>query len=177
MTNDELRALADALETTGRPGGICQQAANYLRAQADAEQCWCHKCNEGRLVNGIPFAATQMIVCPICGNKRCPHASDHALACTASNDPMAVSAAPQAEQYYCRDHGCSCNIGDPIPEPEPKRKPACLWSRADEDTDTWETACGHAFTLNDGTPTDNQIAFCCYCGRELESETGDSDAD
>ena len=37
MTADELRALADALETTGRPGGICQQAANYLRAQAEAE--------------------------------------------------------------------------------------------------------------------------------------------
>ncbi len=37
MSPDELRALAEALETTGRPGGICQQAANYLRACADAE--------------------------------------------------------------------------------------------------------------------------------------------
>lgn len=27
-----------------------------------------------------------MIVCGLCGNKRCPHAADHDLACTASND-------------------------------------------------------------------------------------------
>lgn len=29
---------------------------------------------------------TRMIVCPSCGNKRCPKASDHTLACTASNE-------------------------------------------------------------------------------------------
>ena len=28
-----------------------------------------------------------MVVCPICGNKRCPHATDPALACTGSNEP------------------------------------------------------------------------------------------
>jgi hypothetical protein len=28
-----------------------------------------------------------MILCPICGNKRCPHATDPALACTNSNEP------------------------------------------------------------------------------------------
>jgi len=26
------------------------------------------------------------IVCPTCGNKRCPHASDHDYACTNSNE-------------------------------------------------------------------------------------------
>ena len=31
-----------------------------------------------------------MIVCPVCGNKRCPHASDHREACTASNEPGQV---------------------------------------------------------------------------------------
>jgi hypothetical protein len=30
---------------------------------------------------------TRMIVCPRCGNKRCPHASDHRNACTNSNEP------------------------------------------------------------------------------------------
>ena len=29
----------------------------------------------------------RMIVCPTCGNKRCPKASDHDLACTGSNEP------------------------------------------------------------------------------------------
>jgi Zn finger protein HypA/HybF involved in hydrogenase expression len=28
-----------------------------------------------------------MIVCAQCGNKRCPHGTDHNLACTNSNEP------------------------------------------------------------------------------------------
>ena len=27
-----------------------------------------------------------LIVCPLCGNKRCPHANDHRNDCTNSND-------------------------------------------------------------------------------------------
>jgi hypothetical protein len=27
------------------------------------------------------------LVCSICGNKRCPHATDHRLTCTGSNEP------------------------------------------------------------------------------------------
>ena len=30
---------------------------------------------------------TRMIVCEICGNKRCPHGTDHRLECTNSNEP------------------------------------------------------------------------------------------
>ncbi len=61
------------------------------------------------------------------------------------------------------------------PQAEPKREPTCLWSRADDDTDVWETRCGHAFTIIDGTPTDNQMAFCCYCGRRVDEEIGGID--
>jgi hypothetical protein len=44
----------------------------------------------------------------------------------------------------------------------------CQWSRdSDEDSDTWSTACSHYFTLIDGTPTDNGLKYCCYCGRPL----------
>jgi hypothetical protein len=49
--------------------------------------CWCHTCNRDRKVGGFPYAMTQMIVCPDCGNKRCPKATYHALACTGSNEP------------------------------------------------------------------------------------------
>lgn len=28
-----------------------------------------------------------MMLCRTCGNKRCPHANDHELACTNSNEP------------------------------------------------------------------------------------------
>ena len=95
-------AAADDAYSRGYSGtATAHPATVYIKmlaaAPATPQPCWCHKCNAGRLVNGIPFAMTQMIACPICGNKRCPHASDHALACTASNDPIAVPAAPQAE--------------------------------------------------------------------------------
>jgi hypothetical protein len=42
----------------------------------------CHRCykENDALVN-------KMILCPVCGNKRCPRASDHDLDCTGSNEP------------------------------------------------------------------------------------------
>jgi len=53
----------------------------------------CHKCLEGKTVEisglyiRVPITSTRMIVCPVCGCKRCPKASDHELACTDSNEP------------------------------------------------------------------------------------------
>lgn len=34
----------------------------------------------------LPVEGTRMVVCPTCGNKRCPHASDHNYTCTSSNE-------------------------------------------------------------------------------------------
>lgn len=47
-----------------------------------AYDCGCHRCHveQSRL-------QTFMILCPACGNKRCPRATDHRLACTNSNEP------------------------------------------------------------------------------------------
>lgn len=53
----------------------------------DAPICWCYECNKERKVHGLPYASTRMILCPECGNKRCPHATDHTLSCTGSNEP------------------------------------------------------------------------------------------
>lgn len=51
----------------------------------------CHKCLDGKLDDiGWPVTATRMILCPLCGNKRCPMASDHTLDCTGSNEPGQV---------------------------------------------------------------------------------------
>jgi hypothetical protein len=48
----------------------------------------CHRCLDGvRNEYGFPVTASRMIVCLQCGNKRCPHASDHRLKCTESNEP------------------------------------------------------------------------------------------
>jgi hypothetical protein len=65
------------------------------------QECWCHKCNSGWLV-------AHMIVCPTCGNKRCPRASDHELPCTDSNEPG------QPGSVYALV----------APEPDAKREPA-----------------------------------------------------
>lgn len=42
----------------------------------------------------------------------------------------------------------------------------CAW--AEDQDGTWETDCGGAFVVNDGTPHENRMAFCPYCGRELD---------
>ncbi|MDM3328703.1 hypothetical protein OGX69_12765 [Citrobacter sp. Cb130] len=57
--------------------------------------CWCSTCRP------VTMNDMRFVVCPECGNKRCPRASDHNNACTGSNDPGQVSsaypAAPQQE--------------------------------------------------------------------------------
>lgn len=44
-------------------------------------------------------------------------------------------------------------------------QPQCRWTY-DEDGN-WETDCGQVFVLEDGTPSDNLMRFCCYCGSAL----------
>lgn len=42
--------------------------------------CWCRTCRP------ITLADMRMVLCPECGNKRCPKANDHRNACTGSNE-------------------------------------------------------------------------------------------
>lgn len=56
-----------------------------------SEQCWCRRCERDAPVKraddrwlGRPM---RFVVCPTCGNKRCPRATDHRLACSGSNLP------------------------------------------------------------------------------------------
>lgn len=57
--------------------------------------CWCLTCRPV-VLNDMRF-----VVCPDCGNKRCPRANDHRNACTGSNRPgqegSAYPAAPQED--------------------------------------------------------------------------------
>ncbi|MBB5508097.1 hypothetical protein [Paraburkholderia atlantica] len=54
-------------------------------------ECQCRACLRGQTVDygfGTMSAdMTRMIVCGKCGNKRCPHATDHRNECTNSNEP------------------------------------------------------------------------------------------
>ena len=47
------------------------------------KDCVCHMCQTD-LKFRKKFA--YMVLCPICGNKRCPKASNHELGCTDSNN-------------------------------------------------------------------------------------------
>lgn len=53
--------------------------------------CWCRRCDNASKASLGALARLQkgarFIVCPDCGNKRCPKATDHTLACTNSNEP------------------------------------------------------------------------------------------
>ncbi len=52
--------------------------------------------------------AIMFIVCAICGNKRCPHATDHRHACTGSNAPG------QPGSSYSEDFDDSVWIQEPL---------------------------------------------------------------
>jgi hypothetical protein len=47
---------------------------------------------------------------------------------------------------------------------------ACHWHQdGDSESDMWAAGCGRHryFTLNEGTPTENDMTHCCYCGKQL----------
>ncbi|WP_447839289.1 hypothetical protein [Enterobacter cloacae] len=75
---------------------ISNSSTKHFRENAETStKCWCRTCRP------VTFADSHFVVCPECGNKRCPHANDHRHACTGSNEPCqegsAYPAAPQQE--------------------------------------------------------------------------------
>lgn len=63
----------------------------HIKSLGIEAECVCHACIEEHNIcaphmPGWKLSSIAMILCPTCGNKRCPHASDHRLACTGSND-------------------------------------------------------------------------------------------
>jgi len=55
----------------------------------DFPACGCYNCMSKIKdpITGWPLTMSRFIVCPECGNKRCPKATDHNLNCTNSNEP------------------------------------------------------------------------------------------
>lgn len=47
------------------------------------------------------------------------------------------------------------------------RNKRCTWRPGDYGE--YNTSCKNAFVLNDGTPSDNNMKFCCYCGGLLSA--------
>jgi membrane protease subunit (stomatin/prohibitin family) len=52
----------------------------------------------------------------------------------------------------------------------------CEWKHGEDDSDAWETACGEMFCLNTGTPKENKVCFCPYCGKPLSEAAQPNDA-
>ena len=75
--------------------GIMRCACGQTRNSPAIPDCWCRTCRPV-VLNDMRF-----VVCPDCGNKRCPRANDHRNACTGSNEPgqegSAYPAAPQPQ--------------------------------------------------------------------------------
>ncbi|WP_436919045.1 hypothetical protein [Klebsiella pneumoniae] len=53
----------------------------WIPVSEQKPDCWCLTCRPV-VLNDMRF-----VVCPDCGNKRCPRANDHRNACTGSNKP------------------------------------------------------------------------------------------
>lgn len=75
---------------------ISNSSTNNFRENAETStKCWCRTCRP------VTISDMRFVVCPECGNKRCPHANDHRNACTGSNEPgqegSAYPAAPRQE--------------------------------------------------------------------------------
>lgn len=58
------------------------------------QECGCYRCQEALaeqeatdMPAGLSLRMNRMFLCAQCGNKRCPHATDHRLVCTGSNEP------------------------------------------------------------------------------------------
>lgn len=59
-------------------------AADVDRMELVVPGCECHFCRDRR---PLSLSDIRMVVCSICGNKRCPKAGCHLNTCTGSNEP------------------------------------------------------------------------------------------
>lgn len=67
-----------------KEGQNAEDPLALLQERQAKVQCWCQACCKAE--TGLEHLFL-MAVCPTCGNKRCPKASDHMLECTGSNEP------------------------------------------------------------------------------------------
>lgn len=85
-----------AMLQAGKFREIPNSSTNNCREISETStKCWCHTCRP------VKMSDMRFVVCPECGNKRCPRANDHRNACTGSNElgqeGSAYPAAPQQE--------------------------------------------------------------------------------
>lgn len=85
--------LAAAPQQHNAPQNSPEIIPGWIPVSERMPDCWCRTCRPV-VLNDMRF-----VVCPDCGNKRCPRANDHRNACTGSNEPgQEGSAYPDTQQ-------------------------------------------------------------------------------
>jgi len=49
----------------------------------------------------------------------------------------------------------------------------CKWTY--DENGAWDTECGNRFEITEGTPHENNMHFCAFCGKRLEEILADDD--
>ena len=79
VVNRRAAMLAAAPQSPGSEPAT--MPGKWIPVSEQKPDCWCLTCRPV-VMNDMRF-----VVCPDCGNKRCPRANDHRNACTGSNEP------------------------------------------------------------------------------------------
>lgn len=84
-SNENVQAVEVQSLTSINPApdlvSLQKKAESIIGNYPGIPDCWCRTCRPV-VLNDMRF-----VVCPDCGNKRCPRANDHRNACTGSNEP------------------------------------------------------------------------------------------
>jgi|WetSurMetagenome_2_1015567.scaffolds.fasta_scaffold1214525_1 hypothetical protein len=50
----------------------------------------------------------------------------------------------------------------------PAEKEKCVWTEStDPDVSYWDSGCGQSFYFEEGTPEENGMKYCPFCGKEV----------
>lgn len=71
-------------DTRGAGPAFCASMRRTLGAD---HLCPCYTCQDDPSKGMMNPVLCMMILCPLCGNKRCPPATHHENPCTGSNEP------------------------------------------------------------------------------------------
>jgi hypothetical protein len=41
----------------------------------------------------------------------------------------------------------------------------CKWDQEDDEYGSYDTDCGRSFSITEGTPEENGMKYCCFCGK------------
>lgn len=70
---------------------------------------------------------------------------------------------PHGEDQAKAEHDSLLQLADQV-----ERGETCAWRETWSMHGVYDTDCDMVFELTTGTPADNHMAFCCYCGRKIE---------